>query len=61
MAKKPSEGSQPETAGMKIVVSANGKAYEGRNRMTLRRCGASDHKAFCIGAHASIKCQDGLT
>jgi len=43
------------------VESADGKAYEVRNRVTLCRCGASDNKPFCNGAHASIKFKDGLT
>ena len=42
------------------VESADGKAYEVRNRVTLCRCGASDNKPFCNGAHASIKFKDGL-
>jgi hypothetical protein len=33
------------------VVSAGGKTYEIRNRMTLCRCGRSDNKPFCNGAH----------
>jgi len=42
------------------IVSADGKPYEVRNRVTLCRCGASDNKPFCNGAHASIKFKDGL-
>ena len=34
------------------VVSADGKTYEIRNRMTLCRCGRSDNKPFCDGSHA---------
>ena len=34
------------------VVSADGKAYEIRNRLTLCRCGRSDNKPYCNGAHA---------
>ncbi|HTQ51959.1 MAG TPA: CDGSH iron-sulfur domain-containing protein [Candidatus Acidoferrales bacterium] len=34
------------------VVSADGKTYEIRNRLTLCRCGKSDNKPFCNGAHA---------
>jgi len=34
------------------VISAEGKIYEIRNRMTLCRCGRSDNKPFCDGAHA---------
>ena len=37
------------------VESADGKSYEVRNRQTLCRCGVSNHKPFCNGAHASIK------
>lgn len=42
------------------VESADGTAYEARNRVTLCRCGASSNKPFCDGSHASIKFQDGL-
>ncbi len=35
------------------VVSADGETYEIRNRMTLCRCGRSDNKPFCNGAHAA--------
>jgi len=42
------------------IESADGKSYERRNRVTLCRCGASDNKPFCNGAHASIKFKDGL-
>ena len=35
------------------VVSADGKAYEVRNRVTLCRCGRSTNKPFCDGAHAA--------
>ena len=42
------------------VVSEDGKPYEVRNRVTLCRCGVSDNKPFCNGAHASIKFKDGL-
>jgi len=37
------------------LVSADGFAYEVRNRMTLCRCGASKNKPFCDGSHAEIK------
>jgi len=37
------------------VVSADGFAYEVRNRAPLCRCGASQNKPFCDGSHASIK------
>jgi CDGSH-type Zn-finger protein len=42
------------------IESADGKTYEVRNRVTLCRCGASQNKPFCNGAHASIKFKDGL-
>ena len=42
------------------VESHDGKRYEKRNRVTLCRCGASENKPFCNGAHASIKFNDGL-
>ena len=42
------------------VVSEDGTPYEVRNRVTLCRCGMSDNKPFCNGAHASIKFKDGL-
>jgi CDGSH-type Zn-finger protein len=35
------------------VVSAEGKTYEIRNRLTLCRCGSSTNKPFCDGAHAA--------
>jgi CDGSH-type Zn-finger protein len=35
------------------VVSAGGKTYEIRNRMTLCRCGKSNNKPFCDGNHAA--------
>ena len=37
------------------LVSADGFAYETRNRVTLCRCGESKNKPFCDGTHASIK------
>jgi CDGSH-type Zn-finger protein len=40
------------------VTAADGHAYEVRNRVTLCRCGASQNKPFCDGAHAAIKFQD---
>jgi CDGSH-type Zn-finger protein len=44
-----------------ITVEAHdGKRYEKRNRVTLCRCGASENKPFCNGAHARMKFQDGL-
>jgi CDGSH-type Zn-finger protein len=36
------------------VTSADGDAYEVRNRVTLCRCGASGNKPFCDASHASI-------
>lgn len=34
------------------LESADGTKYEKRNRMTLCRCGRSENKPFCNGAHA---------
>ncbi len=42
------------------IESQDGKRYEKRNRVTLCRCGASQNKPFCNGAHASIQFNDGL-
>ncbi len=42
------------------VESADGRAYELRNRVTLCRCGASSNKPFCNGSHASTGFDDGL-
>lgn len=43
------------------LIGADGKAYEVRNRMTLCRCGRSENKPFCNGAHASEPTfKDGL-
>ena len=36
------------------VMSADGEAYEVRNRVTLCRCGASANKPFCDASHASV-------
>jgi CDGSH-type Zn-finger protein len=36
------------------VHSADGAAYEIRNRVTLCRCGASANKPFCDGSHAAV-------
>jgi CDGSH-type Zn-finger protein len=41
------------------VTSADGFAYEVRNRVTLCRCGASKNKPFCDGSHAAIGFRDG--
>jgi len=35
------------------VFSADGSAYEIRNRVALCRCGAFGNKPFCDGSHAS--------
>ena len=40
------------------VISADGFAYEVRNRVTLCRCGQSRSKPFCDGTHAAIKFRD---
>jgi len=40
------------------LVSADGFAYEVRNRVTVCRCGASKNKPFCDGSHAAIKFRD---
>jgi CDGSH-type Zn-finger protein len=40
------------------VVHESGHQYEVRNRVTLCRCGASTHKPFCDGSHASIEFKD---
>lgn len=43
------------------LVGSDGKPYEVRNRMTLCRCGRSENKPFCNGAHASEPTfKDGL-
>jgi len=43
------------------LTGADGKTYEVRNRMTLCRCGRSENKPFCNGAHAADpKFVDGL-
>lgn len=36
------------------VSAADGFAYEARNRQTLCRCGGSQNKPFCDGAHKSV-------
>jgi CDGSH-type Zn-finger protein len=44
------------------LIGADGQAYEIRNRMTLCRCGRSENKPFCDGAHAADpKFRDGLS
>jgi CDGSH-type Zn-finger protein len=40
------------------IESADGTAYEVRNRVTLCRCGASSNKPFCDGSHASVGFRD---
>ena len=40
------------------LISADGFAYEVRNRVTVCRCGASKNKPFCDGSHAAVKFRD---
>ena len=40
------------------VRSADGSAYEARNRVALCRCGASGNKPFCDGSHVSSAFSD---
>jgi CDGSH-type Zn-finger protein len=40
------------------LISADGFAYEVRNRMTVCRCGASKNKPFCDGSHLSVGFRD---
>lgn len=40
------------------LLSAEGFAYEVRNRVTVCRCGASKNKPFCDGSHAAVKFSD---
>ena len=42
-------------AGGIELTGADGKPYEIRNRMTLCRCGRSENKPFCNGAHEGCK------
>lgn len=42
------------------VYSADGAAYEVRNRVALCRCGESKNKPFCDGGHVDISFSDGL-
>lgn len=44
--------------GAIALLSADGAAYEARNRMTLCRCGASKNKPFCDGSHVSVGFRD---
>jgi CDGSH-type Zn-finger protein len=64
--KDPQEADLIEDDGLRIsgplwirggikVIGADGVAYEVRNKQTLCRCGASENKPFCNGAHASIR------
>lgn len=41
------------------VVSSDGSIYEVRNRQTLCRCGKSQNKPFCDGAHVEVGFNDG--
>ena len=41
------------------VETADGEAYEGRNRVALCRCGASKNKPFCDGTHEETGFCDG--
>jgi len=36
------------------IVASDGTAYERRNRVTLCRCGQSNNKPFCDGAHHAV-------
>lgn len=40
------------------IISADGEAYEVRNRVTLCRCGESENKPFCDGKHIRTKYKD---
>ena len=40
------------------IIAADGFAYEIRNRVTLCRCGASQNKPFCDGAHLKCECME---
>jgi len=40
------------------IISADGKKYEIRNRVTLCRCGKSSNKPFCDGTHVEIRFKD---
>ncbi|NTW29631.1 MAG: iron-binding protein [Coriobacteriia bacterium] len=42
------------------IESADGEAYEVRNRVTLCRCGKSKNKPFCDGTHCTCDFHDGL-
>jgi len=45
--------------GRITIESADGRAYEIRNRVTLCRCGASNNKPFCDGSHITVGFRDG--
>jgi CDGSH-type Zn-finger protein len=57
----PSEGCSGPLAvrGGIPVIGSDGFEYEVRTRQTLCRCGQSENKPFCNGAHAAVKFQDG--
>jgi CDGSH-type Zn-finger protein len=42
------------------IVSASGREYEVRNRLTLCRCGKSENKPFCDGSHITCGFHDHL-
>ena len=41
------------------IESSDGTTYEVRNRVTLCRCGRSNNKPFCDGAHKEVEFRDG--
>jgi len=41
------------------LVCEDGTKHEGRNRVTLCRCGSSENKPFCDGSHVAVKFNDG--
>lgn len=45
--------------GRVAITSAEGETYEVRNRVTLCRCGHSETKPFCDGAHTHVGFRDG--
>lgn len=42
------------------IERPDGVTYEIRNRVALCRCGQSENKPYCNGAHASVRFRDGL-
>ena len=42
------------------VIGADGEPYEIRDRQALCRCGRSNNKPFCDGAHAAVKYRDSI-